>query len=56
MFAGSSGFGKSYNILKLCFAALYNKFHVCVIDGKADPKFEANLKRICSLFNVPLKI
>jgi hypothetical protein len=56
IFIGSSGFGKTYNILKLIFAAAYNKFPICILDGKADSKLEDYVKRICFLFNANCKV
>jgi hypothetical protein len=51
LFIGASGFGKTYNILKLCFDAAYNKFPICILDGKADGDLEKHIGRIADLFN-----
>jgi hypothetical protein len=55
LFIGASGFGKTYNLLKLCFAAAYNKYPICVLDGKADGKLEELFKRVANLFNAQFK-
>jgi hypothetical protein len=56
LFLGASGFGKTFNILKLVFDAAYNKFPTCVLDAKADSKFEGYLRRISQLFNIEFKV
>jgi hypothetical protein len=56
LFIGASGFGKTYNILKVCFAASFNKYPLCVMDGKADPKLETLLTRIAKIFKLKMVV